>query len=180
MTDDPGYRASGKRKGKVMANKVGKLIKKARTDAGLTQEQLAKKLKGVSASDISKAERGELKLTNETLKKIAKVTGVTQKSLTDAAASSTYSGKSGKTGKTGKTGSTKPKQTSTKPKQTSSSSGSKSSMQVTATEKKLVQLYRKADADAKKKAMAALKGTEISDAVESFIGSAIDSLFNKK
>ena len=165
------------RKGKVMANKVGKLIKKARTEAGLTQEQLAKKLKGVSASDISKAERGELKLTNETLKKIAKATGVTQKSLTDAAASSTYSGKSGKTGKTS---STKPKQTSTKPKQTSSSTGSKSSMQVTATEKKLVQLYRKADADAKKKAMAALKGTEISDAVESFIGSAIDSLFNKK
>ena len=161
-------------KGKVMANKVGKLIKKARTDAGLTQEQLAKKLKGVSASDISKAERGELKLTNETLKKIAKITGVTQKSLTDAAASSTYSGKSGKTS------STKPKQTSTKPKQTSTSTGSKTSMQVTATEKKLVQLYRKADADAKKKAMAALKGTEISDAVESFIGSAIDSLFNKK
>ena len=160
-----------------MANKVGKLIKKARTDAGLTQEQLAKKLKGVSASDISKAERGELKLTNETLKKIAKITGVTQKSLTDAAASSTYSGKSGKTGKTS---STKPKQTSTKPKQTSTSTGSKTSMQVTATEKKLVQLYRKADADAKKKAMAALKGTEISDAVESFIGSAIDSLFNKK
>ena len=160
-----------------MANKVGKLIKKARTEAGLTQEQLAKKLKGVSASDISKAERGELKLTNETLKKIAKATGVTQKSLTDAAASSTYSGKSGKTGKTS---STKPKQTSTKPKQTSSSTGSKTSMQVTATEKKLVQLYRKADADAKKKAMAALKGTEISDAVESFIGSAIESLFNKK
>ena len=117
----------------------------------------AKKLKGVSASDISKAERGELKLTNETLKKIAKATGVTQKSLTDAAASSTYSGKSGKTGKTS---STKPKQTSTKPKQTSTSTGSKTSMQVTATEKKLVQLYRKADADAKKKAMAALKGTD--------------------
>ena len=154
-----------------MANKVGKLIKQARTDAGLTQEQLAKKLKGVSASDISKAERGEIRLTNETLKKIAKITGVTQKSLTDAAASSTYSGKSS---------STKPKQSSTKPKQTSSSSGSKSSMQVTATEKKLVQLYRKADSDTKKKAMAVLKGSEISEAVESFIGNAIDSLFNKK
>ena len=136
-----------------MANKVGKLIKKARTDAGLTQEELARKVKGVSASDISKAERGEIRLTNEALKKIAKVTGVTQKSLTDAAAS-------------------------TKPKQ-SSSTASKSSMQVTATEKKLVQLYRKADADSKKKAMAALKGTEISDVVESFIGNAIDSLFKK-
>ena len=155
-----------------MANKVGKLIKKARTDAGLTQEELARKVKGVSASDISKAERGEIRRTNEALKKIAKVTGVTQKSLTDAAASSTYS-------KQGKTSTTKPKQTSsTKPKQ-SSSTASKSSMQVTATEKKLVQLYRKADADSKKKAMAALKGTEISDVVESFIGNAIDSLFKK-
>ncbi len=155
-----------------MANKVGKLIKKARTDAGLTQEDLARKVKGVSASDISKAERGEIRLTNEALKKIAKVTGVTQKSLTDAAASSTYS-------KQGKTSTTKPKQTSgSKPKQ-SSSTASKSSMQVTATEKKLVQLYRKADADSKKKAMAALKGTEISDVVESFIGNAIDSLFKK-
>ena len=155
-----------------MANKVGKLIKKARTDARLTQEELARKVKGVSASDISKAERGEIRLTNEALKKIAKVTGVTQKSLTDAAASSTYS-------KQGKTSTTKPKQTSgTKPKQ-SSSTASKSSMQVTATEKKLVQLYRKADADSKKKAMAALKGTEISDVVESFIGNAIDSLFKK-
>lgn len=160
-----------KRRG-VMANKVGKLIKKARTDAGLTQEELARKVKGVSASDISKAERGEIRLTNEALKKIAKVTGVTQKSLTDAAASSTYS-------KQGKTSTTKPKQSSsTKPKQ-SSSTASKSSMQVTATEKKLVQLYRKADADSKKKAMAALKGTEISDVVESFIGNAIDSLFKK-
>ena len=155
-----------------MANKVGKLIKKARTDAGLTQEELARKVKGVSASDISKAECGEIRLTNEALKKIAKVTGVTQKSLTDAAASSTYS-------KQGKTSTTKPKQSSsTKPKQ-SSSTASKSSMQVTATEKKLVQLYRKADADSKKKAMAALKGTEISDVVESFIGNAIDSLFKK-
>ena len=43
-----------------MAKKVGTLIKEARTEAGLTQEQLARKVKGVSASDISKAERGEL------------------------------------------------------------------------------------------------------------------------
>ena len=134
-----------------MANKVGKLIKKARTDAGLTQEELARKVKGVSASDISKAERGEIVPTT----------------------------RNGDLDKQGKTSTTKPKQTSsTKPKQ-SSSTASKSSMLVTATEKKLVQLYRKADADSKKKAMAALKGTEISDVVESFIGNAIDSLFKK-
>ena len=46
-----------------MANKVGVLIKEARTGAGLTQEQLARKIKGISADDISKAERGEKELT---------------------------------------------------------------------------------------------------------------------
>ena len=73
-----------------MANKVGKLIKEARTDAGLTQEQLARKVKNTSAQDISRAERGELKLSQEALKQIAKATGVTQKSLLDAASTSTY------------------------------------------------------------------------------------------
>ena len=68
-----------------MAKKVGTLIKEARTEAGLTQEQLARKIKGVSAADISKAERGELELTQAVLKDIAKATGVTQKSLLDAA-----------------------------------------------------------------------------------------------
>ena len=67
-----------------MASKVGKLIKEARTNADMTQEQLARKISGLSASDISKAERGEKELTQEQLKKIAKVTGVTQKSLLDA------------------------------------------------------------------------------------------------
>ena len=42
-----------------MANKIGPLIKEARTGAGLTREQLAKKVDGVTAADISKAERGE-------------------------------------------------------------------------------------------------------------------------
>ena len=68
-----------------MAKKVGTLIKEARTAAGMTQEQLAKKVKGASAADIGKAERGEKDLTQEQLKAIAKATGVTQKSLLDAA-----------------------------------------------------------------------------------------------
>ena len=51
-----------------MGKKVGTLIKKARTEAGLTQEQLARKVKGCSASDISRAERGEKDLTQEQLK----------------------------------------------------------------------------------------------------------------
>ena len=121
-----------------MANKVGNLIKKARTDAGLTQEQLAKKVKNTSASDISKAERGELKLSQEQLKQIAKATGVTQKSLLDAGASSTY-----KTSTAGSSPSKKPASPSSR-KSTSSSSSS-SSMKVTASERKLVELYREAD-----------------------------------
>lgn len=68
-----------------MANKVGPLIKEARTAAGLTQEQLAKKVDGVTAADLSKAERGEKELTQAALKQIAKVTGVTQASLVNAA-----------------------------------------------------------------------------------------------
>ena len=68
-----------------MAKKVGTLIKEARTAAGFTQEELARKLAGVSASDISKAERGEAELSQANLKKIAKACGVTQASLINAA-----------------------------------------------------------------------------------------------
>ena len=68
-----------------MANKVGTLIKEARTGAGLTQEQLARKIKGLSAAELGKAERGETELTQAILKEIAKTTGVTQSSLLTAA-----------------------------------------------------------------------------------------------
>ena len=85
-----------------MTNTVGPMIKKARAGAGLTQEQLANKVTGLSASDISRAERGVLIPTQEQLKTIAKVTGVTQKSLLDAAkeskAESDSSGTSGSSG----------------------------------------------------------------------------------
>ena len=61
----------------MAAKKVGVLIKEARTNAGLTQAQLAAKVSGLTASDIGKAERGEKELTDAQLKTIAKVTGVT-------------------------------------------------------------------------------------------------------
>ena len=51
----------------MASKKLGTLIRQARTDAGLTQEQLAKKVKGVTASDISKAERGEKELSQDAL-----------------------------------------------------------------------------------------------------------------
>ena len=116
----------------MATKKVGTLIKEARTEAGLTQEQLARKIAGLSASDISAAERHQKDLTQDQLKKIAKANGVTQASLFNSA-----KGSSAK----------------------KTSSASKSSMQVTATEKKLVQLYREADSDTKKKVMSLLKGS---------------------
>ena len=41
----------------MASKKVGTLIKEARTEAGLTQEQLARRIAGLSANDISLAER---------------------------------------------------------------------------------------------------------------------------
>ena len=52
----------------MASKKLGNLIKEARTGAGLTQEQLARRIAGVSASDISQAERGLKDLTQEQLK----------------------------------------------------------------------------------------------------------------
>ncbi len=144
----------------MATKKLGTLIREARTDAGLTQEQLAKKVKGASASDISKAERGEKELTQDQLKQIAKATGVTQKSLLDAA-------KSGK--KTGSSSSS-----------SSSSSAAKTSMKVTATEKKLVEAYRKADSEAKKTAMKILKGQGGESVVEGLLSSALSALTGGK
>lgn len=131
----------------MAAKKVGTLIKEARTNAGLTQEQLARRISGLSASDISMAERGKKELTQAQLKQIAKVTGVTQASLLNAA-----------------------KGTAAKK---TSSAGSKT-MKVTATEKKLVELYRKADTDTKKAALNMLKGDE--DLTELFLENLMDTV----
>ncbi|MCR5825588.1 MAG: helix-turn-helix domain-containing protein [Oscillospiraceae bacterium] len=119
----------------MATNKLGERIRQARTDAGLTQEQLARKVKDVSAADISKAERGEKELTQEALKQIAKATGVTQKSLLEAA-----KGKSSSSGKTSNSG---------------------TSVKLTAREKKLVELFRAADTDTKNAALRLLSGEQV-------------------
>lgn len=129
--------------GRNMAGKkVGTLIKEARTQAGMTQEALAKKVKGVSAGDISLAERGEKELSQAALKEIAKATGVTQKSLLDAAKGASGSAKKTTAGSTKKTtsGSTK-KTTSGSTKKTVSGAD----LKLSAEEKKLIQAYREAD-----------------------------------
>ena len=137
------------------AKRVGTLIKNARLDAGMTQEQLARKVRNCSANDISRAERGEKELTTDQLKQIAKATGVTQKSLLDAAKGSSSS--------------------------SSSRSGALTvSMKVTATEKRLVELYRAADSDTKKNALKVLRGEGASALAEDLFENIFDSITGKK
>ena len=62
-----------------MSKKLGTLIKEARTAKGFTQAALAEKVEGLTASDVSKIERGEKEPEQNVLKQIAKVLGVTQK-----------------------------------------------------------------------------------------------------
>ena len=174
-----------------MAKKVGELIKEARTAAKLTQAQLAEQVTGVTAADIGKAERGEKELTQAALKQIAKATGVTQASILNAAAgkSAASAGKTASTGKTAAAGKTaakkpaakKPASTAKKPASGSTSSAAKSSIQLTASEKKLVELYRKADADTKKEVMKLLKGTgdDASELLTSLLSNAM-SMFGKR
>jgi len=138
-----------------MGKRTGNLIKKARTEAGMTQEQLARKVKGVSATDISNAERGNLELTQQNLKDIAKATGVTQASLLGTSSSKSKSST------------------------TARSNGAKSSMQVTATERRLINLYRQADSETKKEAMSVLKGSEVADLVGDIVQSTIEGAFKK-
>ena len=140
--------------------KVGDLIKEARTNAGLTQTALAGKIKGLTANDISKAERGEKELTKEQLKSIAKITGVTQKSLLEASSGASTTASTAKK-KTTTTSSAKKK----------TSTAATTSVKLTATEKKLVEAYRAADTKTRKNAMNILKGTDKSTAsiVESFL-----------
>lgn len=135
----------------MASKKLGNAIKKARTDADLTQEQLARKISGLSATDISEAERGLKDLTQEQLKKIAKATGVTQATLLDAAKGSS-------------------KKTTTK--KTTTSSANKTSMKVTATEKRLVEYYRNASTEDRKQALKILKGDD--DIAEDLLDTVVD------
>ena len=137
----------------MASKKVGTLIKEARTEAGLTQEQLARRISGLSANDISLAERHQKNLTQDQLRQIAKITGVTQTSLLEAARGSTAK----------------------KP------AGAKSSMQVTATERRLVELYRAADTETRKDALKVLRGQDslAEDILESLLDGVQDMVSGK-
>lgn len=178
--------------GMKMADKVGTLIREARTKAGFTQEQLARKIKGISADDISKAERGEKDLTQAALKEIAKATGVTQKSLIDAAkggsaAKKTASKAAGSKTASSKTAAKKTASSGTAAKKTASSrtaakkttakrtTSSRTELKLSAEEKKLVKAYREADDRMKAGVKLLLLGTD-SLATEAGAGDMLGAL----
>ena len=162
-----------------MADTVGKLIKEARTKAGLTQEQLAKKMGGgMTAAQISRAERGEEPLTQAQLKTVAKITGVTQASLLSAARESKPA---------------KKQTVKSTAKTTAKSTAATASMKVTAAEKKLVEAYRNADSDTRKAALRVLRGEcgelvtrllgksdNVADDLADHLGDLIGGLFGGK
>ena len=139
----------------MMGKRLGALIRSARTDAGLTQAQLAQRVMGASQTDIGRFERGEAEPSTQVVKDIAKACGVTQKSLLDAM-----------------------------PKTSSSSTASSStgtSVRVTATEKRFLDAYRAASSDQRKLAMRVLKGeSSNTDVMLSSIGSMIGDAILKK
>ena len=159
-----------------MAKKVGELIKEARTAAKLTQAQLAEQVTGVTAADIGKAERGEKDLTQEQLKAIARITGVTQKSLLEAAGyvSSTAKKPAASTAK---------KPAASAAKKTTAAKTTEE-IKLTAAEKRMLTLYRAASAALRKDAEAVLKGEKQvqeeggNPLMDGLLGGALDVLAN--
>ncbi|MBR0227569.1 MAG: helix-turn-helix domain-containing protein [Clostridia bacterium] len=167
--------------------KVGELIKEARTKKGLSQEKLAGMVEGLSASELSKAERGEKDLTAAELKAIAKICGVTQKSLLEAAGLVTTAKPAASTAKKPAASTAKKPAASTakKPATTTAKkpASTDSSVKLTATEKKFLELYRAATSAARKDAEAVLKGTKkvqedagADGLVGSLLGGALEAL----
>ena len=108
----------------------------------MTQQQLAKAA-GLTSAEISKAERGDLDLSQAALKAIAKATGVTQASLLNA-------------------------EKARKTPEKSTSSG----LKLNAAEQKLVRLYRSATQDQRSDALRILNGekTEVEQLVDAMLG----------
>ena len=131
---------------------IGELIKKARTDAGMTQAELARQVGGLTASDISKAERGQKDLSSALIQAIAGATGT---SLLHTAIGALTGGLT----------------TTAEEKKTVS-------IKVTESEKELLQLYRDADKDTKKKVVKLLKndGNDNSDLITNILGGLISNL----
>lgn len=162
----------------MAAKNVGTLILEARTAKKLSQTALAGEVSGLSGSDVGKAERGEKELTQTQLKAIAKVLGVTQKSLLEApkggtssaakktaakttTAKSSTAAKTSAAKKTTAAAKTTASKSTTAKKTTAAKTSASGASALTATEKKLVEYYRSADSDSKKLATRILKGEKI-------------------
>ena len=131
-----------------MSKNSGALIREARLSAGMTQVELANAVEGISASTISKAERGVRELKPEQLQKIADATGVTYESLLgcedEPVACETETVEAAET--------------------TEEANGAEETVTAEAAdpltdeEKEVLDLYNSADAEQKKEAEATLKG----------------------
>ena len=185
-----------------MSSNLATLLKEARAKSGLTQEQLAKKAGSqLEANDISRAERGLDVPSDTQLKAIAKVTGVTQKSLLDAAKTArTKKTAAAKTTAAKKTTNTAAKKTTTTAAKTTaakktttaakktttaakktttaaktSTAAKKDEYTLTATEKKLIDAYRSASSENKKLALNLLQGKDVEESDASGIGAILQS-----
>ena len=143
-----------------MATKVGEAIKAARTAAGLTPEELAEKVNGVSAEDICQAEAGEKKLSQNKLKEIAKATGVTQKSLLDAAKEDAAACEAKEEA----------------PCECEKKEEAPAEAPAEMTDAELLELYKSADADTQKAAVSALKGDQQNQNAQNPLLSALSGL----
>ena len=146
----------------MAAKKIGTVIREARTAAGLTQEQLARKVTGVSAADLRKVEAGEADFTQAQLKALAKPLGVTQKSLLEApkniAAKKPAASTTAKKPAVSTTAKKPAASTAAAAKTPKTPANANSTMKVTAAERKLIESYRTASGAAKKAAAKLLKG----------------------
>ena len=170
-----------------MSSNLGTLLKEARAKTGLTQEQLAKKAGSqLTGNDISRAER-RLDVPSDTqLKAIAKVTGVTQKSLLDAAkaargGTAAAAKPAAKTTAAAKKTASKATATAKKPASTTAAKKPASTARktdpytLTATEKKLIDAYRSASSENKKLALALLQGKDIEQSEGFNVGSILQN-----
>ena len=154
-----------------MSKKLGTLVNDARLKKGLSMAALAEQVEALSSSMVGKIERGESEPAEDVLRAMAKVLGVTQKSLVDAASGTGAAAKKtaarstaaksttakSTAAKKASSKSTTAKKTASKAK-SSSSQTSSGDLKLTATEKKLVEAYRKAGTSAKKTALSVLEG----------------------
>ena len=145
----------------MAAKNVGTLIREARMAKGLSQEKLASEIEGLTASDISKTERGDKELSQTQLRAVAKVIGVTQKSLLDAPKGGTSSTTAASTSAKKTTASSSAKKTETKKTTSAAVSRPSSAEKLTTTEKKVLELYRAAETENKKLAVRILKGEKL-------------------